>query len=32
MDWMKTNNSEQKEWSNRPRPENYSYALKGALI
>ena len=32
MDWMKTNNSEQKEWSNRPRPENSSYALKGAPV
>lgn len=32
MDWMGTNNSEQKEWSNRPKPENSSYALKGASI
>jgi len=32
MDWMKTNNSEQKEWSNRPLPNMTSYALKGAPI
>lgn len=32
MDWMGTNNSEQKEWSNRPLPQTASYALKGAPI
>ena len=25
MDWMATNNSSQSEWSNRPKPEQYSY-------
>ncbi|WP_449420759.1 cellulose-binding protein [Phormidium nigroviride] len=29
MDWMSTNGSEQKEWSNRPKPENISYAYQG---
>ena len=32
MDWMKTNNSEQKEWKNRPTPKTSSYALKGVSI
>ena len=25
MDWMSTNNSQQSEWKNRPKPESYSY-------
>ncbi|MEG3908764.1 cellulose-binding protein [Microcoleus sp. w2-18bC1] len=29
MDWMGTNGSEQKEWSNRPKPESVSYADRG---
>ncbi len=32
MDWMGTNNSDQKEWSDRPRLETASYATKGAPI
>lgn len=32
MDWMKTNGSEQKEWSDRPHPSIASYAVKGAPI
>ncbi|TAG97187.1 MAG: cellulose-binding protein [Oscillatoriales cyanobacterium] len=29
MDWMGTNGSEQKAWSNRPKPDNLSYAYRG---
>lgn len=29
MDWMGTNGSEQKAWSNRPKPESSSYAYRG---
>jgi hypothetical protein len=29
MDWMGTNGSEQKEWSNRPKPDSVSYAYRG---
>jgi hypothetical protein len=32
MDWMETNNSAQKEWSDRPKPEDYSWALDGAPV
>lgn len=32
MDWMKTNNSEQKEWENRPKIETVSYADQGSPI
>jgi hypothetical protein len=33
MDWMNTNNSEQREWSNRPQVEDASYAWgKGAPL
>ncbi len=32
MDWMSTNNSEQKDWSDRPLPQTVSYALKGVPI
>lgn len=32
MDWMQTNDSQQKEWQNRPTPETVSYALKGAPV
>jgi len=32
MDWMQTNNSEQKEWQNRPTTETVSYALKGVPV
>lgn len=29
MDWMGTNNSQQKEWSDRPLPNNVTYTHKG---
>lgn len=29
MDWMGTNNSQQKEWQNRPLPDNVTYTEKG---
>ncbi len=32
MGWMKTNNSQQNEWSNRPKVDDVSYAIKGAPI
>ena len=32
MDWMRTNGSEQKEWSDRPRPSIASYGVKGVPI
>lgn len=32
MDWMATNSSEQVEWSDRPRMEDYSWALHGAPL
>jgi hypothetical protein len=32
MDWMKTNNSEQREWKNRPTLKTSSYALKGVSV
>jgi hypothetical protein len=32
MDWMGTNNSGQKEWSNRPQVDDASYAVKGVPI
>lgn len=32
MDWMKTNNSPQKEWRDRPTPQIASYALKGVSV
>jgi hypothetical protein len=32
MDWMQTNNSPQKEWSNRPKLGDYSWATKGAPV
>ena len=28
MDWMSTNNSQQSEWQNRPKPESYSYSFR----
>lgn len=31
MDWMGTNNSEQKEWQNRPTVEKVSYAYGGGV-
>ncbi|HEY9901018.1 MAG TPA: cellulose-binding protein [Candidatus Sericytochromatia bacterium] len=32
MDWMGTNNSEQKDWQNRPKPTDYSWAKKGVPV
>lgn len=32
MDWMETNNSQQKEWQDRPTPQISSYALKGVSV
>ena len=32
MDWMGTNGSEQKSWSNRPSPKTASYASKGVPV
>jgi hypothetical protein len=32
MDWMATNNSQQKEWSDRPQIPDSSYSLKGVPI
>lgn len=29
MDWMLTNDSVQADWANRPKPDDYSYALRG---
>ena len=32
MDWMDTNDSEQKTWADRPTPGTYTYGLKGAPV
>jgi hypothetical protein len=32
MDWMETNNSEISAWSERPKPGDYTYALKGVPL
>ncbi|MCU0524257.1 MAG: hypothetical protein MUF72_05480 [Elainella sp. Prado103] len=32
MDWMATNHSQQKEWSDRPQVEDATYAIKGVPI
>lgn len=32
MDWMGTNFSQQKDWANRPKPSDYTYADKGCPI
>ena len=32
MDWMKTNNSLQKEWANRPKVDDASYSGKGVPV
>ena len=32
MDWMKTNNSTQSQWSGRPEPGDYTYARIGAPV
>lgn len=32
MDWMETNSSEQKEWSERPTTDTASYALRGVPV
>lgn len=32
MDWMNTNNSEQKEWENRPKVNDRSWAIKGVPV
>jgi hypothetical protein len=29
MDWMQTNNSPQTRWDDRPRPDDFTYALNG---
>lgn len=29
MDWMKTNGSDQQEWSDRPKPNDFSFAKSG---
>lgn len=32
MDWMQTNDSEQAQWSNRPRVDDYTYSLRGVPV
>lgn len=32
MDWMKTNNSEQKQWQDRPTPDIVTYSQKGVAL
>jgi hypothetical protein len=32
MDWMETNNSKQKEWSDRPTPNQPTYSTKGVSV
>lgn len=32
MDWMKTNESTQVRWQDRPRPEDYTWAFHGAPV
>ena len=32
MDWMDTNGSEQREWADRPKPGDASWAIKGAPV
>jgi hypothetical protein len=32
MDWMKTNDSLQERWQDRPKPEDASFSLKGAPV
>jgi hypothetical protein len=32
MDWMLTNNSEQSEWGDRPKVDDYTYTIKGAPL
>lgn len=32
MDWMATNFSQQKDWSSRPKPTDYSWAIKGCPL
>ena len=32
MDWMKTNNSQQKEWENRPKLDDSTYSIKGVPL
>ena len=32
MDWMRTNNSQQQEWQNRPRPTDASYTTNGVPV
>lgn len=32
MDWMFTNNSDQVEWADRPRPDDYTWAARGAPL
>jgi hypothetical protein len=32
MDWMETNNSTQKNWEDRPKPQDYTWQGKGAPV
>ncbi|TDK42132.1 hypothetical protein [Antarcticimicrobium luteum] len=32
MDWMQTNGSEQAHWADRPRVDDYTYALRGVPV
>ncbi len=32
MDWMRTNNSTQSRWQDRPKPEDYTYSRKGVPV
>lgn len=32
MDWMRTNDSEQQEWANRPKVDDATYAVKGVPL
>ncbi|WP_235003699.1 hypothetical protein [Jhaorihella thermophila] len=32
MDWMRTNNSTQSRWQDRPKPDDYTYSRKGVPV
>ncbi|MCE8534416.1 hypothetical protein KBY24_13575 [Ruegeria pomeroyi] len=32
MDWMQTNDSQQSAWADRPRPEEFTWAMKGVPL
>jgi len=32
MDWMETNGSKQRDWADRPRPEDATWSVKGAPV